>query len=147
MLESRRPAAHHRTRAPRSGARQGPRPIARIVALLLGIAAVSCDSTRELTPWFRIRTHHPILDQPVLIGGERHDVASARIGGKWVKVAEGRVYSAASSDRRAVVYLSGDGWRIVRETGEIASVDPKCTFPAFHPTGPSSTAPGAPSRT
>ena len=106
------------------------------MALLLGAAAVSCTSTRQVTPWFRVERHRPLMDQPVLIGEETHEVAWLRTGGRWVQVADGRVFATPARDGSAVLFRKGVEWQVARATGEVAPLAVQCSFPALHPNRP-----------
>jgi hypothetical protein len=120
----------------RSDVSRCPRLLARITALLLGAAAVSCTTSRQVTPWFRVDLYRPFMDQPVLIGEQPHETAFVRRGDRWVQVSDGRVFATPTSDGRAVLFAAGLEWRVARDTGEIAPLEVDCSFPALHPTKP-----------
>lgn len=105
-----------------------------LVALLAVPALAACTTTTQLTPWFRVESHRPLLDQPVEIGGAAHDVAWMRIGGQWVQVADGKPFATRARDGRAVLFRRAGRWQIARESGEIAALEASCAFPALHPT-------------
>lgn len=106
------------------------------VVVLLAAATLSCTSTRQLTPWFRVESHRPLLDQPVEIGGRANDVAWMLIGGRWVQVADGEPFATRARDGRAVLFSRAGRWQIAHESGEILPLASDCAFPAFHPTMP-----------
>lgn len=107
---------------------------ARVAVLLIGLAISSCTCTRDVTPWFRVEMHRPLIDQPVQIGPRAHAVAWMRIAGKWVRVGEGRIL--ATRAHGAVLFFGERAWKIARKTGELAPLEVQCTFPAIHPSKP-----------